>query len=350
MKAPRLAGWKIGVMLLASFALGFNPLYGSSLSKSNTQTPGITAPSQAGRQVQPGPGTLNYIEGQVTLNGQFVSRDSIRNLELKPGQVLDTSEGYAEVLLTPGAYLRVGHNSQVRLVTAGLAAARMQLLQGTALIEVDDLIKGTSLAVEMDGTTTQIEKKGLYDFDADQQAVRVFDGKAKIIQANRSTTLEKGDEVLLTSKHPLKRHEFNIKEAKNEPLYVWSAARSEQEAEANASEANVIAANGGWYGPGWYWNPWWDFYAWLPPYDYLYSPFGWGFYSPFYFGCYYAVPFYRGYYHGHPYRFWHGGHVGGFAGGIHGGLRGGFSNGFHGGMPGGFHGGMMGGFHGGARR
>src|SRR5579885_3144552 len=83
MKAPRLAGWKVGVMLLASFALGFNPLYGSSLS--HTQTPGITTPSQAGQQVQPSPGTLNYIRGEVALNGQSISRDSIRNLELKPG-------------------------------------------------------------------------------------------------------------------------------------------------------------------------------------------------------------------------------------------------------------------------
>jgi hypothetical protein len=266
---------------------------------------------------------------------------------VQPGQVLDTgATGFAEMLLTPGAFLRLGHNTQVRMVTAGLAATKVEVVRGSAMLEVDQLIKNTNLSIAMNGATAQIEKTGLYDFDASQQAVRVLDGKAKVFEAAGSKTLDKHDEVLLASRRPLKKRDFDENALKADPLYVWSKARSEDEAQASASAAN----NAEYYmaaGPGWYWDPYWDFYGFWPAAGFLYSPFGWGFYSPAFFG------YYGGYgWYGHP--GWHGhggwhGHVagmnariGGFhAGGFHGG-------GFHGG---GFHGGGFGGgFHGGGGR
>ena len=51
-------------------------------------------------------------------------------------------------------------------------------------------------------------------------------------------------------------------------------------AEANIDTAQTVVVNGGWYGPGWYWDPFWNFYSFLPGNGILYSPFGWGFYSP----------------------------------------------------------------------
>ena len=44
------------------------------------------------------------------------------------------------------------------------------------------------------------------------------------------------------------------------------------------------AGGPGWYGPGWYWDPWFWSYTWLPGDGIFYSPFGWGFYSPWYVG------------------------------------------------------------------
>jgi hypothetical protein len=283
------------------------------------------------------PGTINYMEGQVSVDNQSLAASG--ETVLRPGQTLATGNGFAEVLLTPGAFLRLGHNSQVQLLTAGLAETKAQLQGGSAIVEVDQLIKGTNLAVVMNGATAQIEKKGLYDFDASQQAVRVIDGKATVIEGAGRKSLGKNDEVLLASAKPLKKRDFDVSAVKAEPLYVWSEARSRDESQANVSLAENVAAYGGWYGPGWYWDPYWSFYAFLPGDGFLYSPFGWGFYSPAFIG-YYGGPF--GFYGHHGYWGRYPGHVGGVHGHV-GGVN------AHVGAFGGFHGGFGGGFHGGHR-
>jgi hypothetical protein len=50
------------------------------------------------------------------------------------------------------------------------------------------------------------------------------------------------------------------------------------------------------YGPNWYWDPYFASYSFLPYGGFLYSPFGFGFYSPyaFYGGGYYRPGVFRG--------------------------------------------------------
>lgn len=286
-------------------------------------TPGMTNP----RTIVPG--TINYVEGQVSLDNQTLGPSGPELVQA--GQTLATGNGFAEVLLTPGAFLRLGHNSEIRLITSGLAETKAQLDHGEAIVEVDQLIKGTSLAVVMNGATAQIDKKGLYDFDAGQQAIRVLDGKAIVSEAGGSKSIGKDDQLLLASAKPLKRTSFDANAVKTQPLYVWSEARGQDESQANVAVAQNVLAYGGWNGSGWYWDPYWNFYAYLPADGFLYSPFGWGFYSPGYIR-YYGVPFGRSGYYGH------GGHYGGGYGhvGVNAHVnafgRGGFAGGgFHGG-------------------
>jgi len=114
------------------------------------------------------PGTLNYVEGQVSLGSQPLNSKSIGSAVLESGQSITTENGKAEVLLTPG----------------------------------------------------------------------------------------------------------------------WSSLRSAYLAEANVDAApGYIYADGfgpGWYGAGWYWDPWFSAYTFIPGDGIFYSPFGWGFYSPFF--------------------------------------------------------------------
>ena len=329
----------------------------NSMSGAAAQQTSPTSPNYSQQMPSPvGPGTVNYVEGQVQLAGTTLSPQSVGSATLQAGQTLTTGDGYAEVLLTPGAFLRAGHNSDIRMLSAGLADTRVEVNRGQAILEVDQLIDGTSLAVSMNGSATQIVKKGLYAFNADSQTIRVLDGKAKLQSEIRTETLGKHDEVALTGDHAFKKRNFNDKVAKEDPLYVWSKARSQDEAQASvgsASDADAYAS----VGSGWYWDPALNYYGFWPASGWLSSPFGWGFYSPAYFGGYYGGGY--GWYgrpawhehhehsgwHGNPgwhgHSGWHGNpgtgmhnHLGGVnarAGGFHGG-------GFHGG-GGGFHGG-----------
>jgi hypothetical protein len=328
MKGQIKSGLRVTAVLLVAATLG---LAQASMSAPAPYGPGSGAAryGQAPADKQGVPGTINYVEGQAMLNGQPLGPGAAGYTVAQPNQAIETQAGFVEVLLTPGAFLRVGHNSEVVMQSLGLANVQIQVVRGSAMVEAADLVKGTVMQVNMNGAATQIEKRGLYEFDANQQLVRVLDGKAKVIGASRVKTIDKGDQIVLTDAK-FKSHGFDKQVAQADPLYVWSRARSETEAQANVAVASNVAVYGGWYGPGWYWDPFWSEYAFLPGAGFLYSPFGWGFYSP---GFVYAAPFYHGFYgrgfYGH---YGHYGHVGGVTTAVH-------AGGFHGGFAGGFHGG-----------
>ncbi|MDP9112989.1 MAG: FecR domain-containing protein [Acidobacteriota bacterium] len=248
---------------------------------------------------------VNYIEGQATVDGRPLRPGAGR---LLPNQLLETTQGYVEVPLAPGAFLRVGNGSQVRMISTSVADTRIEVVRGEVMIEAADFVKDSNLRVQMGGATIRIDHRGLYDFNATAQSIAVLDGKARVDLGEKHATLDKEDEVLLASDKPLRIRQANFKALTGEPLYAWSRGRSQYEAGANRHEAHMVAAYGGWYGPGWYWDPYWASYAFLPGWGMSYSPFGWGFYSPVFFHGYagwgYSRPYYRG-------------AVGAFRGGFH---------------------------------
>lgn len=253
------------------------------------------------------PGMINYAEGQVAVNGQSIGQKEIGHFEVAPGQTLETKDGKAEMLLTPGVFLRLSDNTAVRMVNPSLTDTRVELVGGEAMVEADQVLKGNHLDVMDSGANTLIQKKGLYEFRANQPAVAVYDGKVQVQQDDRTTEVGKHHEVLLGANNPkLKSEKFDAKQAEmDDPLYNWSSLRSEYVAEANANMAQTIVVNnpGWWYGDGWYWDPWFDSWAFMPGAGFMYSPFGFGFYSPAYWA--YAGPYfgygYRGFY-GRGYR------------------------------------------------
>jgi len=265
------------------------------------------------------------------------------------------------MLLTPGVYVRLGHNSELKMISPGLADTQVQLDTGSAMVEVDELFKENDVSVVVDGTTTQIEKQGLYDFNASPASVKVLDGKAVTLEGDQKIKLTKGHEVLL-AQSKLTRQNFNKDQVQNDPLYRWSKLRSEYSTQSNVSVANMLVDYGGWWGPGWYWDPFWADFAFLPGMGMFWGPFGYPFFSPWAVGFapYYGFGARYGFYHypaarGSLPRLAHPpvrGATGfrtlprGMAMNRMGGFRGGPMGGFHGGM-GGFHGRSMGGFHGG---
>jgi hypothetical protein len=223
------------------------------------------------------PGTVNYVEGQVSLNGQQLTSKSIGSALVEPDQVLTTGNGRAEILLTPGVFLRVGERSAVRMVSPDLANTQVAVMSGKAMLEATEVFKDNRIQVVEDGAATRIEKNGLYEFDADQARVAVYDGQAQVWEGDKHVDLKKGHEALLSA--ALKAEKFDRDQ--HDQLYAWSNLRSEYTAEASMDAARTVVINNGfWGGPGWYWDPYWSMYSFVPGAGFLYSPFGWGFYSP----------------------------------------------------------------------
>jgi hypothetical protein len=332
------------------------------------------------------PGTLNYVEGQVYVGKQTVDHNSVGKTTLEVGQSLDTETGKAEILLTPGVFLREGDNSSVKMVAAGLEDTELRLNEGHAIVEVDQIHQQNDLRIVEGDATARIMKTGLYDFDLRQNQIRVFDGEAMVQEGDKQIKLKSGHELAVANA-PEKPEKFDKKAMSGDDLYRWSSLRSDYVAEANVDVARIVVADGwygpGWHGPGWwgagfwgpgwgpwggwYWDPWFGAYTFMPIDGIFYSPFGWGFYSP---GFVYRAPFFGGHFT-HTFnaanvRAWgpgphyaassayaHGVYTGAGAsrGAFHsgpamarGGTHGGFGGGFH--ESGGFHGGG-GGMHGG---
>lgn len=229
------------------------------------------------------PGTLNYVEGQVSIGDQTVGTNDIGSAQVQADQTISTSNGKAELLLTPGVFLRLGDNSAVRMISPSLDTTEVSVEEGNAMLEVSQIYPQNDIRISQDGVTARIEKTGLYAFDAQQRQIRVFDGKTEVQAGDRNVTVKGGRELSLNT-DKLKAEGFDKKQYEDSDLYRFSSLRSSYLAEANESSARVYVANGwygpGWIGAGWYWNPWFSSYTFIPANGVLFSPFGWGFYSP----------------------------------------------------------------------
>ncbi len=266
----KLLWWKAGAAILAMFC-------GTAVA-ANTAVPG----------------TLNYVEGQAQIGSQALSSKSVGAVELRPGQVLDTHNGKAEVLLTPGVFLRLDNNSTAEMISPSLTDTEIGLQKGRAMIEVDELHKGNDLQLKEDGATTRLLKTGLYEFDANRGQVAVYNGKAQVRADDKEVTVKGGHEIAV-NEPKLKSRKFDKKAFQNDELYQWSDLRSSYLAEANADQARYIVNNWyagpAWFGAGWYWDPYFATYTFIPGDGIFYSPFGWEYFSPFYIV---GTPYYYG--------------------------------------------------------
>jgi hypothetical protein len=224
------------------------------------------------------PGTVNYIEGSVSINGKSLNTGQAGDATLQADQILSVGHGKAEVLLSPGVFMRVGTNSEIRMVSPELVDPKVEVVHGEAMIEVDQKLKQASLNVLERGSDTSVLKEGLYKFDADEGKVAVVDGKASVNDNGQSKEIGKGKEIVLNG-GPLKAESFDRKA--EDDLYRWSEVRSGYLAQANEASARTVYVNGGMgWGSGWYWNPYFSTFAWLPGDGYFWSPFGYPFFSP----------------------------------------------------------------------
>jgi hypothetical protein len=233
------------------------------------------------------PGVVNYMEGNISLNGQPVSPGELRSTALNAGDVLSVNTGKAEVLLTPGVFLRLGNDTQVRMISPSLVDTQLELQRGEAMIEVDQVVKDCRISVLNHGASILIEKEGLYRLSAgDAPRLAVIDGKAQVYLGDKKLDLGKGREVVLSEL--LKPEKFDRK--KEDDLYAWSNIRSEYNASVSYQSARSAPVNGysafpsglgyGYGGGGWLWNSGLSSWAWLPGDGAFFSPFGWGFFSP----------------------------------------------------------------------
>ena len=231
------------------------------------------------RAQEAAPGTINYVEGHVALDSQSVAADTAGAAAVNPGHLLETAQGKAEVLLSPGVFLRVGENSSIKMKVASGDEVRVELVRGEALVEVDQVDQARRLDVIDKGADARVDHSGLYLFNANQPAVLVYNGRVRVEDDRRGLAIKQGEELLLNSSVPktqkLDRNATNA-------LYSWNLQRADYAAQVSewTVEALLSLDAGAQYTAGWYWNPWYHSWAFVLPKGRAVSPLGYGYYAP----------------------------------------------------------------------
>jgi len=267
----------------------------------------VAVPLYAQPVVSAKSGLVSYVEGKVFVGDQEVQPSLTSFPDVKENMVLHTTEGRAEILLTPGVFLRVGENSSFRMITNRLIDTRLELLTGSAVVEADEVAKDTNLTIVANKATILIAKHGLYRFDMEPARLKVFDGIASVTTGAQTTPVAAGKMLSLDSE-TASVEKFD-KEA-TDALDRWSKRRAENVAMANVSSAKQVhdygCTNYGTnfanpvgvpqdspcYNPcgGWRYNPWYGMVTYIPCGGNIYSPYGYRYWSPYTVARIYYMP------------------------------------------------------------
>ena len=241
-------------------------------------------------------GVVQSVDGRAFLNDQQIEPKFGQFPDIKENQEFRTEEGRAEILLTPGVFLRLGENSSIRMVSNKLTDTRVEVLNGSVMVESDSIqkndAKDNAVMLLYKGNEMLLVKHGLYRVDTEPARFQVYDGEAIVKGDSGQVTLKPGKQTGLAG--ALMAENFDKKSA--DELYLWSNQRSSYLAKASASSAMTLRNSGSYSGYGyspWQFNPMFGMFTFVPYTGIAYSPFGYGFWSPYSVLNYY--PAYYGY-------------------------------------------------------
>lgn len=279
-------------------------------------------------------GVVNVIEGDVSSKrdkGDWAKL--IAGDELRDGDSVKTgANSHAEILLTPGCYLRLDENTEFILSNTSAIKSRIELLAGSAIIEAS-VIEDT-LVVATPKTEFSIIRHGLYRFKiAPDGKIEAAVRKGRVAFGQN---LVKGDKKGVFDNGMFAIAKYDKKDVDSFDLWSKDRAKTLIAANRRLSGRNIPrSAVFGFVSNVWIRDSACGCYTFLP--------FGTGFSSPYGWGYSVCNPYWYSYRPRNNYGGGSGGYYGGGSGGHHGGGSG--SGGSSGGGSGG--GNSGGGHHGG---
>lgn len=210
-------------------------------------TPLLGLPAFAQSVISAHSGLIHFSEGAVFLDDQRVDQPTGKFDQINNGSELRTEEGRAEVLLTPGTFLRVGANSAIRMLSNKLEDTRVELLSGSAVLDQGaDTLSDTAVTVLYNLDQVQIKRAGTYRFDSMPPELKVEKGEAQVTANGKSIQAEAGNVVAFDGKLATRKLLNDPTSGSRDDLDNWAEARdhsvdqSNQEAAATSDLSGVI--------------------------------------------------------------------------------------------------------------
>jgi len=255
-------------------------------------------------------GLVNLAEGQVRIQRQNSEatepgRASVGTQMQDGDQLITEALSRAEVLLTPGSFIRLGGQTAIRGLNTSLAQVRFELLTGSAIVEVSTLDKQTPLEIVTPQGTVSIAKAGVYRFDVRGSAtlIRIYKGELFLeprdqLLAKGVTKIGHGKSVSLTGVSGASPEIAQFDPVAFDDFDQWSFERAALLEAANHSVLSRSAWGSSSLAYGWTWSPFFNCYTFIPGSRRVLSPYGFSFYQNFgACGCsaYSYYPFYYPY-------------------------------------------------------
>ncbi len=182
-------------------------------------------------------GLVHYFEGAVLLNGTPLESHLGRFDSVPQGAELRTEDGKAEVLLTPGVFLRMGDHSAIRMVSNDLADTKVELRAGSAIVDAGETNADTSVSLTYKNWRVHILGKGVYRIDTDPQRLAVLQGEAEVFSGTdpEPVAVDAGMTMPFAAVLvPEKAGETAANQEEKDGLSDWENGRSESIAADNA--------------------------------------------------------------------------------------------------------------------
>lgn len=188
-------------------------------------------------------GVVHFFTGSVFLGGEELQPKFGKFPEIGNGVELRTEDGRAEVLLTPGYFLRVGANSAIRMASNDLSDTRIELLAGSAIVESPEkTIADTSVTLLHKNWQIRFTQHGVYRVDSEPAQLQVMSGEAQVSAAGKwaPVTVRRGQ--VLPFAEVLVPDDSTLLQSTNDamdPFRDWAMLRSEAVAADNATAAEI---------------------------------------------------------------------------------------------------------------
>jgi hypothetical protein len=242
-------------------------------------------------------GFVNRVEGRVYIERQESEsgergRASL-GTQMKEGDRLITDhESKAEILLNPGAYLRLGSETEIRAITTVYDETRFEIVKGSVMVEVGELMKNTVIELQTPSGLISIGKTGLQriNVSGDATIIEVRQGEIGLgsrdrLLAKRAPKIKSGRMIRLEGQNTetiatIPEAAKISKDAPVDDLDYWSFTRGQALMAANGRVLQRTSLRSA-MGLGWYYDPFFNCYTFIPGGGGFYSPYGFPFFRRF---------------------------------------------------------------------
>lgn len=185
-------------------------------------------------------GVVHFSEGSVFIDNSPLEQKFGTFPNIKEGSTIRTEEGRAEILLTPGVFLRIDENSSVRMISNSIKNTRLEFLEGSAILDSLNASVDDPVLITYKDCQIRFSKKGVYRMDASPPVLQAYKGEAEVTHDGKPSSVDPSH--LFFFSLGLQTQKFG--EGADDEFYQWSKDRSEFISADNQSVAQSMADPG----------------------------------------------------------------------------------------------------------